>query len=174
MRVACYCRVSTEDQKRQQEPIDGQLAELRRFAAERNWTVVDEYRDEGLSGRNDRRPAFQRMIADAKQKRFDKVLCWKFDRFARDQYVSVLYKRELRKYGVEVISIKEPVEDNASGRLLEGILESIGGFYSENLAGDVYRGMRSSASKGYVPGGRAPIGYHFQKIKIGDKSERNL
>ena len=77
-RVALYARVSTTDQS-----TDSQLLDLRRYVLERNWDIFKEYVDEGISGTKDSKPALNELMNDAKKRRFDVVLVWRFDRFAR-------------------------------------------------------------------------------------------
>jgi len=109
------------------------------------------------------------MIATARQKvtPFEAILVWKLSRFARNREDSIIYKSLLRKHGVQVISINEPVEDTPSGKLLEGIIEVIDEFYSANLSQDVLRGQRENASRGFHNGGRPPYGYVRVKVKDG-------
>ena len=76
-RAAIYARVSTPDQ----EP-ENQLAELRHYITARGWTAV-EYVDHGVSGAKERRPALDRMIGDARRRRFDVLVCWRLDRLGR-------------------------------------------------------------------------------------------
>src|SRR5687767_12752137 len=78
MRCAIYARVSTIDQF-----VDNQLEELRRYADARGWQVK-EYVDHGVSGAKERRPALDVMLADAKRRRFDVLLCWRLDRLGRN------------------------------------------------------------------------------------------
>jgi DNA invertase Pin-like site-specific DNA recombinase len=78
MKAAIYARVSTLDQ----EP-ENQLAELRRYVEARGWTAV-EYVDKGVSGAKDRRPALDRLVTDAKRRRFDVLVCWRLDRLGRN------------------------------------------------------------------------------------------
>ena len=91
----------------------------------------------------------------------------KLSRFASNREDSIIYKSLLRKQGIQVISINEPVEDTPSGRLLEGVIEVIDEFYSSNLAQDVTRGMRENATRGYFSGGKPPYGYLITKTKDG-------
>src|ERR1700682_147272 len=79
-RVALYARVSTVNG--QQDP-EMQLRELREYAVRRGLEVIGEYVDHGVSGAKDSRPALNRLMTDAKQRRFDILLVWKLDRFAR-------------------------------------------------------------------------------------------
>ena len=132
--------------------------------------------DEAVSGRSIDRPGFKTMIGAAHQaiSPFRVILVWKLSRFARNREDSIIYKSLLRKHGVQVISINEPLEDTPSGRLLEGIIEVIDEFYSANLAEDVTRGMRESASRWFCPGSPAPYGYRRVKVPDGDTPTTKL
>jgi len=77
------------------------------------------------------------------------ILVWKLSRFARNREDSIIYKSLLKRHGVQVISINEPLEDTPTGRMLEGMIEVIDEFYSSNLAQEVTRGMREAASRGF-------------------------
>ena len=96
-----------------------------------------------LNTRYVRLTAFDIVAARQKPPPFEAILVWKLSRFARNREDSIIYKSLLRKQGIQVVSINEPVEDTPSGRLLEGIIEVIDEFYSANLAQDVLRGQRS-------------------------------
>ena len=161
MRVAIYARVSSEKQVEKDLSIPAQLKSLKKYAADRGWEVVREYIDEAESARTANRPQFKGMVAEAKRKGkpFDTILVWKLSRFARNREDSILYKSLLRKHGVQVLSINEPIDDSAAGKLLEGMIEVIDEFYSSNLAEDVLRGMAENASKGFYSGGNPPFGY---------------
>ncbi len=156
MKVAIYARVSSERQDIDLS-ISAQLKALREYALRNGHIAVKEYIDEAESGRSIDRPGFKQMIAAARQKTppFEAILVWKLSRFARNREDSIIYKSLLRKQGIQVISINEPVEDTPSGRLLEGIIEVIDEFYSANLSQDVVRGMRESASRGFYASPRA-------------------
>jgi len=113
-------------------------------------------------------------LARAKQPPFEIILVWKLNRFARSREDSIIYKSLLRKQGIQVISVNEPLEDTPAGRMLEGIIEVIDEFYSANLAQDVTRGMRESAMRGYFSGGKPPYGYDIAKVKDGIKMRSTL
>jgi site-specific DNA recombinase len=175
MKVAIYARVSSERQDIDLS-ISAQLKALRQYASRNSHTVVKEYIDEAESGRSIDRPGFKQMIVAARQKPapFEAILVWKLSRFARNREDSIIYKSLLRKQGIQVISINEPVEDTPSGRLLEGIIEVIDEFYSANLSQDVLRGMRENAGRGFCNGGRAPYGYIRVKVQDGATSRTKL
>jgi site-specific DNA recombinase len=175
MRVVLYARVSSERQDVDLS-ISAQLKALREYASRNGHIMVKEYVDEAESGRSIDRPGFRQMIATARQKNpsFEGILVWKLSRFARKREDSIIYKSLLRKQGIQVISINEPVEDTPSGRLLEGIIEVIDEFYSANLSQDVVRGMRESASRGFHAGGNVPYGYRAVKVRDGDTQRSKL
>lgn len=176
MKVALYARVSSEKQAEKDLSISAQLKALKQYALRNDHTVTKEYVDEAESGRSIDRPSFKQMIAAARQKSppFDAILVWKLSRFARNREDSIIYKSLLRKHGIQVISINEPVEDTPSGKLLEGIIEVIDEFYSANLSQDVLRGMGENASRGFCNGGRPPYGYTRVKVKDGVTSRIKL
>ena len=84
------------------------------------------------------------------------------------------FKAQLRRKGIRVVSITEQAEDNATGKLMEAIIESVDEFYSENLAQEVVRGMREAASRGYFLGSRAPFGYKRVKVHDGARERPTL
>ena len=80
----------------------------------------------------------------------------------------------LRRKGIRVVSITEHADDSPTGKLMEAIIESVDEFYSENLAEDVTRGMRESASRGFFLGSKAPFGYRRVKVSDGMKERPTL
>jgi site-specific DNA recombinase len=176
VRVAVYARVSSERQADKDLSIPAQLKALRQFADKQGWRVVEQFVDEAESARTADRPEFQKMIALAKQKNppFAIILVWKLSRFARNREHSILYKAMLRKHGVKVVSINEPIDDSPAGRMLEGMIEVVDEFYSANLSVDTVRGMNENASRGFLNGGRAPYGYRRVKVKIGEAEKAKL
>ena len=151
--AAAYVRVSTERQD--EYSLDSQLKLIREYAAAHDMDVPREYVfvEDGVSGRYARkRPAFQDMIALAKEKEkpFSVILVWKFSRFARNQEESIVYKSMLSRLGVEVVSISEPLDDSPFGSLIERIIEWMDEFYSIRLAGEVKRGMAEKVSRGEI------------------------
>jgi DNA invertase Pin-like site-specific DNA recombinase len=175
MKVALYARVSSERQDKDLS-ISGQLKALREHAAKHDYSIVREFVDEPTSGRTSTRPAFQEMISLAKLKDppFEIILVWKLSRFARNREDSIVYKSLLRRQGIEVVSINEKFDHTPGGHMLEGMIEVIDEFYSENLAQDVIRGMRESASRGYFSGGKPPYGYAISKVRDGQRMRSTL
>ncbi|MFA5162864.1 MAG: recombinase family protein, partial [Elusimicrobiales bacterium] len=168
MKAALYARVSSQGQADRDLSIPAQLKALREYADKKGWPVAAEYIDEAESARSADRPKFQEMIYDAKlkNKAFDLILVWKFSRFARNREDSILYKKLLKKHGVDVISINEPIDDTPSGHLMEAMLEAVDEFYSINLAHDAMRGLKENATRGYRNGGTPPYGYRMGKVVV--------
>ena len=164
IKAVIYARYSSHGQREQS--IDGQLRDCYAFAERQRYMIIGEYIDRALTGRNDDRPDFQRMLADARKKQFKYIIVWKLDRFARNRYDSAVHKADLKKYGVRVISATENITDEPEGIMLEGLLESLAEYYSANLSKHVKRGMRESVLAGNYTGGIPPYGYKVEGKKL--------
>ena len=173
--AALYARVSS-DRQDVDLSVSAQLRALRDYADKNDYEIVREYVDEAESGRVMNRPDFQKMIDEAKQANtpFKAILVWKFSRFTRKREHAVVLKSQLRRRGLRVVSITEQAEDNPTGRLMEGIIETIDEYYSENLATEVLRGMREAASRGFWVAPMAPYGYRKVKVPDGPKERPTL
>ncbi len=148
---AAYIRVS--DERQDEYSPDSQLKLIRKYAKNNNYIIPDDYifYDDGISAKSvKKRDAFNNMIALAKseEKPFDSIFVWKFSRFARNQEESIVYKSLLKKKGVSVISISEPIVDDVFGSLIERIIEWMDEYYLIRLSGEVKRGMTEKASRG--------------------------
>lgn len=157
-----YARFSSHNQTEQS--IEGQLRECYEFAKRNNYRVIGEYIDRAISGTSDKRPDFLRMIEDSKKKAFQYVIVYQLDRFSRNRYDSATYKAKLKKNGIKVLSARENISNDASGVLMESVLEGMAEYYSVELAQKVKRGIMESLLKGNYTGGIVPLGY-----KIVDK-----
>ena len=173
--VALYARVSS-DRQVVDLSIAAQLRALRDYAEKNDYLVAREYVDEAESGRIADRPQFQKMLNEASKPEapFKEILVWKFSRFTRKREHAVAFKAMLRRRGVRVVSITEQADDTPTGKLLEAIIESVDEFYSENLAQEVLRGMRESASRGFWIGSRKPYGYNRVMVQDGAKKRPTL
>lgn len=175
MKVVLYARVSSDKQDVDLS-LSAQLKALREYCARKGYTIVKEFIDSAESGRTAYRPQFREMISLARKsdQLFDMILVYKYSRFARSREDSIVYKALLKKNGVQLVSITEPVDDTAMGRLMQAIIECIDEFYSENLGEEVTRGMRESASRGFYLSSRPPYGYHKVKVNDGGKQRTKL
>ena len=173
--VALYARVSS-DRQDVDLSVSAQLRALRDYARKNGYIVAREYVDEAESGRIADRPEFRKMIDAASQPNapFREILVWKFSRFTRKREHAVAFKSMLRRKGVRVVSITEHADDTPTGKLMEAIIESVDEFYSENLAQEVTRGMRESASRGFWVSSYAPFGYNRIMVQDGAKKRPTL
>jgi site-specific DNA recombinase len=131
---------------------------MKTYCKQHNFVIVNTYIDEAKSATTDRRPAFQQMIADSSNKTFDIVLVHKLDRFARNRYDSAVYKRELKKNGVQVYSVLENLDNSPESIMMEAVLEGMSEYYSQNLSREGMKGMRENALKCHHTGGKPPLG----------------
>lgn len=156
-RAVFYGRYSSDRQTEQS--IEGQRRVCEEFAAGENIQIVREYIDRATSGTSTQhREQFQQMISDSKTGGWEYVLVYKLDRFARNRYDSAVYKRELKRNGVTVLSATERITDSPEGVLIEGLLESMDEYFSRELSRKAKRGMRESILKGHCIT-RLPYGY---------------
>lgn len=157
MNVVIYARFSSHSQTEQS--IEGQLKVCYEYAESNHYTVVGEYIDRAISGTTDNRAEFQRMISDSDKHTFEGVLVYQLDRFARNRYDSAINKAKLKKNGVRVLSAKENIADDASGILVEGVLESMAEYYSVELSQKIHRGMAINAEKCLSNGSNPGLGF---------------
>ena len=157
MTAVIYARYSSDNQC--EESIEGQIRECTDYAEKNGITVIKHYIDRAFSAKTDNRPEFQQMIRDSSKKLFDVVLVWKFDRFARNRFDSANYKMILKKNGVHLISVMEPIAEGSQGILVETLLEGMAEYYSAELSEKVIRGQTENALKGKCTGGTGTIGY---------------
>lgn len=160
-RGVIYARYSSE--KQNEQSIAGQVDVCKKWARDNDINIVQVYHDDALTGKTDRRPDFLRMIKDAKSKKFDYVIVYKLDRFARNRYDSATYKAQLKKYGVRVLSAMENLSGGPESILLESMLEGMAEYFSANLSQNVMRGMRQNAEQGKYVGGSIPLGYKINE-----------
>ena len=152
-----YARYSSDNQR--EESIDAQVRACRGYAEQQGYSVIELYADRAKTGTNAKRPEFQRMIQDAKSGKFAVLLVHKFDRFSRDKYDSAFYKRELKKAGVKLKSVCEPLDDSPESIILEGMAEIVAQYHSANLSREVMKGMLENAHNCKHTGGKPPLGY---------------
>lgn len=161
-RVALYARFSSDNQR--SESIDAQVRAMKAYCKQHNFVIVDTYVDEAKSATTDKRPAFQQMISDSANHGFDILLVHKLDRFARNRYDSAVYKRELKKNGVQVYSVLENLDDSPESIMMEAVLEGMSEYYSQNLARETMKGMRETALQCKHTGGKPPLGYDVDEV----------
>ena len=164
-KAVIYARYSSRNQT--EMSIEGQLMECRKFAKREGYTIIKEYIDRAKTAKSDieKRIDFQRMINDSAKRQFDFVICYQLDRFARSRYDSAHYKYKLKVNGVRVVSAREAISDDASGILMESVLEGMAEYYSVELSQKVKRGIATSIEKRRFIGGMVPIGFKLTEDK---------
>jgi DNA invertase Pin-like site-specific DNA recombinase len=144
MKAAIYTRVSTADQN-----VGMQLDELRVYCEGRGLEVAEEYVDSAVSGAKESRPALNRLLADARRRRFDTVLVYRYDRFARSLRQLVNALGEFDALGICFISLHEGVDTSTpSGRLVFGIFASIAEFEHSLITERVKSGQAAAKRRG--------------------------
>src|SRR5437867_2267119 len=143
MKAALYVRVSTLDQN-----TENQAIELRRYVEARGWTAI-EYRDHGVSGAKDRRPALDQLVIDAKRRRFSVLVVWRLDRLGRNLRHLVTLIDELTAVGVGFASLGEGIDTQTpAGRLQLHILAALAEFERERIRERVLAGLQRARTQG--------------------------
>lgn len=159
MKIACYCRCSTEDQK-----TDLQLDAIRQYAQARGLLIHREYID-FISGGAAKRPALDEMMADARRRRFDAVACWKIDRMGRSVVHLLSLLTELQGLGIAFISLQEAIDTTTpSGRMVFTFLAAIGEFERAIISERVRAGMQAARRRGKHLG-RKSLGLDAERVK---------
>lgn len=159
-----YARYSSERQTEQS--IEGQLRVCHEYAERNDITIIDTYIDRAMTGTNDKRTDFQRMLKDSNKKAWDYVLVYKIDRFGRNKYELAMNKHTLKLNGIKLISAMENIPETPEGIILESLLEGMAEYYSAELSQKVKRGMNETRQKGNFTGGYLPYGYKKDGKKV--------
>ena len=144
LRAALYGRVSTLDQN-----AGMQVADFQEFCQRRGWKVADQYLDLGVSGAKERRPQLDRLMADARRRRFDVVICWKLDRMGRSLRHLVNLLAEFEALGVALVSLRDNLDlTTPSGRLMFQVIGAMAEFERSLIQERVKAGIRNSRARG--------------------------
>jgi len=150
MKVVIYLRVSTNNQT-----VENQKQQLEQFAKAREWEVVETYIDNGHSGDSKRRPAFNQMIADAHQRKFDCILIFQLSRFGRSMSEVIKNITELKDSGVSVYSYSENLstaEDSPYGKIVLAVLSALGEIELDLIRERVRSGVKRAQAANVVFG----------------------
>jgi DNA invertase Pin-like site-specific DNA recombinase len=144
MRSAIYCRVSTADQN-----VEMQLAALREYTERRGWQVTSEYVDHGVSGSKEKRPALDKLMADARRRVVDAVVVFRFDRFARSVSHLARALDEFRALGIEFVSLHEAIDTSTPmGRAMFHIAGAFAELEREIIRERVRAGLANAKRRG--------------------------
>lgn len=151
-RCAIYVRVSTGDQQ-----TDSQESELRDFAERRGWSIYRVYKDKGVSGAKESRPALNELMADCRRRKVDVVAVWKFDRFARSVKQLVNSLQEFRQLGIDFCSCTESIDTSTPmGEVVFHVMGALAQFERSLIAERTIAGLRIARDKGKRLG-RPPV-----------------
>ena len=164
MNAVIYARYSSDNQR--EESITAQLRACREYCRKKGYILVREYTDEAMTGTNDDRAGYLKMIKDAQKHLFDVAIFHKIDRNARNEYDYYINKMKLLRSGihVEYASLGFDIE-TPEGQLMENQLVGMAAYYSRNLSNEVRKGLKENALQGISCGGIPPFGY-----KVVDKT----
>ena len=173
-RIALYARVSTnKDGKPDGQDPQTQIYEMRKHCEFRKWRVIDQYIDPGWSRATTSRPELNRLMADARLKKFDKVLVWKLDRAGCDvSHIDGMLKT-FKNLGVEFESITEHLDmQTASGKLHRRIMTDFSAYERDLIGERVAAKLRVlKETRGIVPGPKRKILISNAEIKRRRKRE---
>lgn len=161
-RAVIYARFSSDNQR--EESIDAQVRACEEYAKKNDLLIINQYVDRAKSGTSDKRPEFQAMIDDSAKKMFEVIIIHKLDRFSRDKYDAVIYKRRLRKNKIQLISVLERLDGSPESVIMESMLEGMAQYYSLNLGREVMKGMSETAYQCRHTGGIPPLGYNVDPV----------
>lgn len=162
MNTAIYARVSTDDQKCEQ-----QLTELRTYVIARGWTLQGEYVDQGLSGKRDTRPALNRLLDAARRRAVDAIVVWKLDRWGRSMGHIVSSIQELDSLGVRFVAVTQGIDTdhgNATSRLMLNLLGAFADFEQSLISERTRAGLARARREGRI-GGRPRVVVDRQRIQ---------
>ena len=163
-----YARYSSDRQTEQS--IEGQIRACREYAQRNEIAIVGTYIDRAMTGTNDNREQFQKMLKDSDKKAWDYVLCYKLDRFSRNKYEMAIHRKHLKDNGVKILSAMENIPETPEGVLLESLLEGMNQYYSEELSQKTKRGLRETRIKGNYMGGTINYGYKVVHETTGEQT----
>jgi DNA invertase Pin-like site-specific DNA recombinase len=146
MKAAIYARVSTANNG--QDPTM-QTRELREYCERRGWTVAGEYVDIGISGTKEKRPELDRLLGEAHRRRFDAVVVWRFDRFARSVSHLLRALETFKSLGIEFVSLSEQVDTSTpTGKMVFTVLGAVAELERSLIVERVRAGLRNAKAKG--------------------------
>ena len=150
LRVAAYCRVSTEEEEQQGSFEIQKLYYTEKIESTPEWEVAGIYADDGISGvHTKKRDGFNQMIQDCKKHKIDLILTKSISRFARNTVDSIQYVRILKQFGVTVIFEKENINTSTmNSEMLLTVLSAFAQAESESISQNISRGKRMGFSHG--------------------------
>jgi DNA invertase Pin-like site-specific DNA recombinase len=158
-RAAIYIRISTGDQN-----PDLQRNELPEYCQRRGWGLVETYEDH-MSGAKDRRPNLDRLLADVRRRKFDVVVVWRFDRFARSTSHLLRALEEFQSLGVDFVSLTEAIDTSTpAGKMVFTVLGAVAELERAIIRERVIAGQKAAKRRG-VRFGRPNVAVPLAQIE---------
>ncbi len=155
-RAAIYARVSDKSQDTEDKTsISEQIADMEAHCERRGLTITARYQEVGR-GWSKKRPEFQRMLADARRRRFDTIVCWKSDRLSRGMYPAAALMEVVEAYGINIEAALDAIDMKTFG-----LMAAIGKIELDNFRERASMGKRGSAKQGRIPVSNVPYGYRI-------------
>ena len=160
--AAIYARVSTSRQK-----VDLQLEELKKLIQRSGWKLYKVYVDEGFSGKDTNRPAFNEMMIAAQRREFEILTVWKFDRLSRSLKDLVTTLEELDSLGIDFMSHENHLDTSTpSGKLVFQVIAAVAEFERDIIRERVRAGLANARRNGKRLGRPSILAKVSQKIHI--------
>lgn len=158
-KVALYCRLSNEYYH--SESIQNQKLLLVEYAHQKNWEIFDIYCDENISGLENNRPAFQRMLTEAQQGKFSIILCKTQSRFTRNMATAEKYLNYLFPiWGIRFVTVVDQIDTkNKRNKKTRQINALVNEWYCEELSENIKKVFYQKQKQGQFLGNYAPYGY---------------
>lgn len=162
MKVVIYARYSSSSQR--EASIEEQIKICTDYAKKNKYIVINTYSDSALTGKNDKRPALQRLIKDCSSGTFDMVLVYSIDRFGRNLKQSLNNADKIEQdNGILLISVTENFTNDPSGRFFRNVMMAHAQYYSDELSVKIKRGMNYNGEKCLCTGGNIALGFRVNK-----------
>src|SRR5499425_2453857 len=145
-RAAIYMRVSTRNHN---QTTETQALALREYAAHRGFVIIEEYRDEGISGSKDSRPALDRLMRDSRARKFDVIIVARFDRFARSVSHLLRALEEFNHFGINFVSLSESIDTSTPmGKMIFTVLGAVAELERDLVKERVHMGLSRARKQG--------------------------
>ncbi len=155
-RAAIYARVSDKSQDGEDKTsLSEQTADMEAYSARKGLRIVARYQEVGR-GCSKKRPEFQRMLAEAREGRFDTVVCWKSDRLSRGMYPAAALMEVVEAFQLRIEAVMDSIDMKTFG-----LMAAIGKIELDNFRERATMGKRGTAKQGRIPSGGLPYGYRI-------------
>ena len=163
-RAAIYARVSDKSQDTEDKTsISEQIGDMEAYCERKRLTITARYQEVG-HGWSKKRPEFQRMLADAREGRFDTIVCWKSDRLSRGMYPAAALMEVVEAQRINLEAVMDAIDMKTFG-----LMAAIGKIELDNFRERATMGKRGAAKQGRIPAGRLPYGY-----RVGDDGKPEI